>query len=189
MPVTTNGRLADVRPDELIDNVVLPLATAVTVAEPPEVCPSGMVIDVGAIVAMDVSATARLRVIPPVGAGRDSVMAKLCETLVGSEIELTTGLPTLTDSASTVTGRVAVLYPLAVALTDVAPAATPVRVKLELLCPAGTVIDSVTFAAAGLLLVNVITSPPAGAGSDKVMGMDRTRPGVTTALAGIANDS
>jgi hypothetical protein len=68
------------------------------------------------------------------------------------------------------------------------PAATPVRVKLAEVCPAGTVIDAGTVALAVLELVSVTTRPPVGAGSDKVNGIERVKPGVTRAPAGRFNE-
>ncbi len=66
----------------------------------------------------------------------------------------------------------------------VAPAITPVNVKLALVCPSGTVIDVGTFAVALFALVSVTSKPPTGAGSDKISGTDRLKPGATNAPVG-----
>lgn len=77
----------------------------------------------------------------------------------------------------------------AVALMLVAPAATPVSVKLALVCPSGTVIDAGTVAVALFALVSVTTKPPAGAGSDRVKGTERAKPGATNTPVGRFKDT
>ena len=78
---------------------------------------------------------------------------------------------------------------MALALIVVAPAATPVKLKLALVWPSGTVIEDGTVAVAVLALTSVTTNPPVGAGSDRVSGTERDKPGATNTPVGRFKDT
>ena len=55
---------------------------------------------------------------------------------------------------------------------------------MALTCPSAMVIVAGTVTFAVLLLANVKTKPPTGAGSDKVIGIERVNPGAIKAAGG-----
>src|SRR5207237_1360577 len=120
----------------------------------------------------------RLTVRPPAGAALESVSVKFC--VVVPEIVRFCGEKPMV--AVTWTVPEAGEYPVAVALILAVPKATPVTCGCiaGAVCPTATeIVDGLMVTFAESLLVNVMVTPPAGAGMGKVTGKGTDWPTAT----------
>ena len=130
------------------------------------VCPAATVTLAGEIVTLVVSLLLKLTVTPPAGAAVPRVTAKAADW-VGPTV--TPDGSVMVPGATTVTlAVVSGIFGKELAWIVVEPGATPVTVTVAEVALAATLTVAGTVAAAVLLELKLIVTPPAGAGADRV---------------------
>ena len=130
------------------------------------VCPAAMLTVPGVMVTFEVSLLLNVTVTPPVGAGVPNVTAKAADC-VGLTVTFVGRL--IVPGATTVTlAVVSAILGVELAWMVVVPGATPVTATVAVVPLAAMFTVAGTVAAAVLLELRLIVTPPAGAGADSV---------------------